>query len=105
MLTAELWIILLQLPVPKTVPYFTVFDIQDDNTSKHAFVHSSSASQEVTCFTSGGGKLDSKSFFATTSHHFLGPLVPSVLDLGVLCPWVLKPGWMKHNLHSFLAFI
>ena len=50
--------ILLQVYVPKIVPYFTVLDINEDNICKHVFVYSSSSSQEITCFTSGGGKFN-----------------------------------------------
>ena len=31
-------------------------------------------------------------FFAVTSHHFVEPLVLSVLDFGWFCLWVSKPG-------------
>ena len=33
-------------------------------------------------------------------HHSVEPLVLSVLDLGWLWTWVLKPGWMHHCHHS-----
>ena len=35
-----------------------------------------------------------------TIHHFVGPLVPSILDFGWLCPWVL---WMHHHLKSLVC--
>ena len=42
-------------------------------------------------------------FFCSDKLPFLGPLVPSVLDFGWLCPLVLKPGWMHHYLcHLFI---
>ena len=37
-----------------------------------------------------------KKNFAVTSHHFVEPLVLSVLDFGWLYPWVSKPGWIHH---------
>ena len=46
-----------------------------------------------------------KKNFPVTSHYFVEPLVLSVLEFGGLCLWVLKPGYIHHYLHSFLAYI
>ena len=47
---------MLQVPIPKNVPYFTALDIEEDGLCKHVFLFSSSSSLEVTCLTQGGGE-------------------------------------------------
>ena len=52
--------------------------------------------------TRNGAWVSCKSF-CWTEVHFMGPLVPSVLDFGWLCPWVSKSGWIHRHLRSFVV--